>query len=630
MRQSKQPGEVQGGGAARVAARGWSIWGLRLPGLWAVALATAALADFLFYKQWVGWTLGGFVLFVLLLILLRHGRGLWLSRAKIRSGVLAGLAAGLVAAMVLEPGALAFILAMIALGSLTLLARGGWSSGQLGWAWLGRLFGLMGQCVVRPLLDSRLARRWKLRAGTELIGRWWAGAKLAWGVLGIVVPLVFGLVFLGLFCAANPVIAQWVSQRAADVGDVLVNLTDYLSFGRVMLWYLAGFGVWGLLRYRRPRRRHRRVPQRARQAGPAGPAGDSDPAHAAAGQSAAQAGLAVKHATQLAQQQAQQQVPQADSQARVAQSAARDSQAARDSEKMQWLAMRFAELAVRTLVVLNLLFAAQIILDGRYLLLGGKLPEGMTYATYAHRGAYPLMATALLAGGLVLAVFRPGGVAEASKWARWLVLVWISQNVVLMLTAAWRLGMYVEVYSLTRLRIAAAVWMLLVAGGLVLLLWRISVGRDNVWLTGRTMGWALAVLYVCCFVPFDPMIAGYNVSHCRELAGHDTKAPPIDVDYLENLGPDALPAIAHLLDALPPAIADQPPSPTNTSVMGGAGFVTSRGESSSASAPRDESASLREELQRVQAGLVQRLNGQLDGWRGWTVRRAWLRWMIAD
>ena len=54
------------------------------------------------------------------------------------------------------------------------------------------------------------------------------------------------------------------------------------------------------------------------------------------------------------------------------------------------------------LILFNALFAMQTLLDAAYLWGGAALPEGMTYAEYAHRGAYPLVATALLAGAIVI------------------------------------------------------------------------------------------------------------------------------------------------------------------------------------------------------------------------------------
>ena len=49
-------------------------------------------------------------------------------------------------------------------------------------------------------------------------------------------------------------------------------------------------------------------------------------------------------------------------------------------------------------LALNALFALQTAMDMTYLWGGVALPDRMTYASYAHRGAYPLIVTALLAG----------------------------------------------------------------------------------------------------------------------------------------------------------------------------------------------------------------------------------------
>ena len=70
----------------------------------------------------------------------------------------------------------------------------------------------------------------------------------------------------------------------------------------------------------------------------------------------------------------------------------------------------------------HVLFALQSALDLTYLWGGATLPNGMTHAYYAHRGAYPLIATALLAAGFVLIAMRPGGPAEQSRLIRPLVL----------------------------------------------------------------------------------------------------------------------------------------------------------------------------------------------------------------
>lgn len=197
-------------------------------------------------------------------------------------------------------------------------------------------------------------------------------------------------------------------------------------------------------------------------------------------------------------------------------------------------------LTVRCLGLFNLVFALQNLLDARYLMGGAQLPEGMSYAEYAHRGAYPLVVTALLAAAFLLWAFAPTGAAQHSRAARALVYLWVAQNIFLMLSAVWRLCLYIDVYSLTRWRAAAAVWMLLVALGLLWICLRIGLARSNGWLVNVNALTLAAVLYACAFVNWPGFIAAYNAQHCEEVRGD---GPMLDYRYMQALGQEALPAL---------------------------------------------------------------------------------------
>jgi hypothetical protein len=195
---------------------------------------------------------------------------------------------------------------------------------------------------------------------------------------------------------------------------------------------------------------------------------------------------------------------------------------------------------LRSLILFNLLFAAQSILDGIYLWGHVALPANMTYAAYAHRGAYPLIATALLAAAFVLAAMRPGGPAEKSKVIRPLVYLWVGQNVLLVASSILRLDLYVDRYMLTYWRIAAFIWMGLVALGLILIVARIALDRSNRWLVGANLIALTIVLYTVSLVNFDAFVSDYNLAHSSEMSG---KGMMIDANYLLTLGPQALPAL---------------------------------------------------------------------------------------
>ena len=211
---------------------------------------------------------------------------------------------------------------------------------------------------------------------------------------------------------------------------------------------------------------------------------------------------------------------------------------------------------LRSLILFNLLFAVQTILDLVYLWGNATLPADISYASYAHRGAYPLIVTALLAAGFVLAAMRPGGPAEHSRVIRPLVYLWVAQNVLLVLSSILRLDLYVQIYLLTWWRIAAFIWMGLVALGLLLIVARIALNRSNGWLIRANLITLTATLYVCSTVNFPAIIADYNVGHSREANG---KGVWIDMNYLFSLGPQALPAIdrAIALRSFDPALVSR-------------------------------------------------------------------------
>lgn len=295
--------------------------------------------------------------------------------------------------------------------------------------------------------------------------------RLSW-LIGWIVPLSLGAVFLLLFSNANPLIENFFA--AIDISRLL----DQINVSRTMLWLLIVLLVWPFIFHRR---------------------------------TGALKGVA---------------------------KALVGNSGAPDIELPATLLNRSSIL--RSLILFNALFAVQTVLDITYLWGGATLPAGTSHAAYAHRGAYPLIATALLAAGFVIIALKPGSDTERSRPIQWLVLAWIAQNVLLVLSSILRLDLYVEVYSLSYWRLAAIIWMGLVATGLILIIARIVLGRDNRWLVTMNVAALAATLYAVSLVNLPAVIANYNVDHSRELNG---KGSSFDASYLLSLGPHALPAI---------------------------------------------------------------------------------------
>jgi len=190
-----------------------------------------------------------------------------------------------------------------------------------------------------------------------------------------------------------------------------------------------------------------------------------------------------------------------------------------------------------SLLVFNAIFLVQNLLDILFLWSGAPLPGSITLADYAHRGAYLLIVTALLAGLFVLLFLHPGSEAARRPAIRRLVVLWIAQNLLLVLSSILRTWDYVEAYSLTVLRISALAWMVLVGAGLFLICWRLIAGRSARWLLNANALAAALVLSAASIVDLGATAAWWNVRH-SDRVGQGGNA--IDLCYLRTLGSSAL------------------------------------------------------------------------------------------
>lgn len=300
------------------------------------------------------------------------------------------------------------------------------------------------------------------------------------GIFVWVVPVSLASVFLALFAWGNPVLSTWFSGAFAWTGEWLGSLPDLLNVPRMLFWLAFAMFAWTLLRARAKRWPSSKAPILLHEVVSTQPS--------------------AAHARSV------------------------------------------TATVVRCLILFNVVFFIENLIDVRYL----GIPDELTpleYREYVRRGAYPLVAAALMAGLFVLITFRPGSETERSPWARRLVYLWIGQTIFLTITAAWRLVQYVGLSELTRLRVASTVWFFLVATGLFYVIWRIVKGRTNRWLINANALTAAVVLYGCCFVNFDGMIASFNVRHCREGGGPGSS---LDIEYFRVLGTTALASLEEI------------------------------------------------------------------------------------
>lgn len=400
----------------------------------AIVIALVVLFDRLFPDSFSGARIGGFAGVWLMGLVLGRGD----VRRNKRAWIALAVAALFTGSLFDDPGPLAWALFWCALSVAVLLPKV--SGFDDAWHWGARLMIHAVGGIGKPFADLRRFGRSRQRKRAN------AGSVMA--MLGL--PLVGGALFVTLFAAANPLIAQTLAA---------IRLP---SVWQILLWTFVAVCVWPSLR---PHRSVMRLAARLPDPEPVLP-GTSLPS------------------------------------------------------------------VLIALALFNAIFAVQNALDIAFLWSGGALPAGMTQTEYVHRGAYPLIGTALIAGVMALAMLRPGSASAHHPWARRLVTLWVVQNLVLVASSILRTIDYIEASMLTAWRIAAFAWMALVALGLVLICWRILRGRSARWLINWNAFAAAVVLTVCSFVDLGALAASWNVRQQAPAA--------IDLCYIGQVGDGAL------------------------------------------------------------------------------------------
>jgi hypothetical protein len=192
---------------------------------------------------------------------------------------------------------------------------------------------------------------------------------------------------------------------------------------------------------------------------------------------------------------------------------------------------------------INFLFLAFVIIQARYLF-GGEAnitTQGYTYAEYARRGFYELLAVSFMTMLLIVTLdaftYRK---RESEAYFRALVAGLIVLTLVILVAAFRRLDLYENAYGYTRIRVMSGVFMIWLAALLGLLLVAILRGRQNLFWIGcliTGMGFVLTLNVL----NMDGFIASRNIARFEETN-------KVDVRYLLTLSDDAIPAITTLLE----------------------------------------------------------------------------------
>ncbi len=195
--------------------------------------------------------------------------------------------------------------------------------------------------------------------------------------------------------------------------------------------------------------------------------------------------------------------------------------------KMQYLS------GIVVLASLNFLIFYFNILDFIYLWFGFNW-DGTFLKEFVHEGTWALVFSVFLSAGISLYFFRKNlNFSSKNKWLKRLTILWIAQNIIMVVSVILRNYWYINYFGLAYKRIAVLFFLLLTLIGLITIIIKITHKKSSFYLW-KINGFALlAVLILTTTVNWDLIIAKHNFKHYdRSL---------IDFRFMSRLNNSALP-----------------------------------------------------------------------------------------
>ena len=205
------------------------------------------------------------------------------------------------------------------------------------------------------------------------------------------------------------------------------------------------------------------------------------------------------------------------------------------------------------LALLDLLFATFIAVQAQYLFGGGAVVEqtaGLTYAEYARRGFFELAFAAALVVPVLLSInlLMRRETPHHERMFRWLAGALAALVALVMLSAAHRMGLYLNAYGMTEDRLYASAFMLWIA---LVLFWfgrTVLRGQGHRFAIGAVAaGWL--VLGALNVANPDDLVARANLNRVSD-------GKSFDAFHAARLSGDGIPAVLHALRTVDPIAMD--------------------------------------------------------------------------
>jgi hypothetical protein len=186
--------------------------------------------------------------------------------------------------------------------------------------------------------------------------------------------------------------------------------------------------------------------------------------------------------------------------------------------------------------LLNIMLLLINVGDFNTILLNGKLPQGIKHSDFVHNGVASLIFSIIFAICIIMYFLRNDlNFQKGNRFFKSLVLLWILQNILMLISTCWRNHIYISEYTLTHLRIGVYVWLVLAFIGLILTAVKIIYNKSNWFLVRSNFSAWILVLVLSSSVDWDLTIARYNLQN--------KKINEIDYHYLFSLSDTAIPEL---------------------------------------------------------------------------------------
>ncbi len=200
------------------------------------------------------------------------------------------------------------------------------------------------------------------------------------------------------------------------------------------------------------------------------------------------------------------------------------------------------------LTIINAIYLLFTLIQFTYLF--GSLPDSLTYAEYARRGFFELVAVTLINFTILLALLYGTRVSEKKGGAtvRIMESLLVFCTLIMLVSAFIRMYLYEQMYGFTYLRVLTHAFMIF----LFVLLWPafLRIWSPRVNLCKCSLLIAVAAYVLINYANIDALIAGYNIDRYH-------RSGKIDTDYLATLSDDAVPKMTELLHKADPHIAER-------------------------------------------------------------------------